>query len=99
MGRRHCGACPLLSLPIFEGMKARVSYKPFCIWLGEPPVRWSGFWYLEQRELFLCSAYGAASRPLGRRKPDRLAEELLREVLAAKLAQLEAGRGSTNRLV
>lgn len=47
-------------------------------------MRWSGCWVVEGRELVLMSAYGGTSRTLGRRKPERLAEELLREVLAQR---------------
>lgn len=43
--------------------------------------RWSADWSLDGPDLVIRSAYGSARRPLGRRKPERLAEELLAEVL------------------
>lgn len=56
-------------------------------------VRWSGRWHIEAGVLVVCSAWGSARRAVGRRKPSRLAEELMLEILAAKLAALEAERG------
>jgi hypothetical protein len=44
--------------------------------------RWSADWSREGDEIVVRSAYGSARRVVGRRKPDRLAEELLREILA-----------------
>lgn len=44
---------------------------------------WSGDWSLDGKELVLRSAYGCRRRALGRRRPERLAEDLLREILLA----------------
>lgn len=49
--------------------------------------RWSADWSLEGDEIVIRSAYGGARRSLGRRKAERLAEELLREILAAHVAR------------
>lgn len=45
--------------------------------------RWSADWSLDGADLVVRSAYGWARRPLGRRKAERLAEELLAEILRA----------------
>jgi hypothetical protein len=66
----------------------RVRYTAFAIYLNG--IRWSGRWCIVAGELQCESAYGYAARQLGRRKPDLLAEELLLEILAAKLEALEA---------
>lgn len=60
---------------------------PFRIYLAG--IRWSGDWVVVEKELCVRSAYGGRRRALGRRRPDLLAEELLVEILAAKLASLE----------
>lgn len=59
-----------------------VTPKPFRIELGG--LLWSGAWIIEGRNLCMLSAYGGVTRSLGRRKPERLAEALLREVLAQR---------------
>jgi len=43
--------------------------------------RWSGDWSVTDKRLCVRSAYGSAEQPLGRRKPERLAEELLKDIL------------------
>jgi hypothetical protein len=67
-------------------------YIPFAIDLGG--VRWSADWSVVDGLLSVGSAYGSTSRKLGRRKPERLARELLVEVLRDKLAQCEARWGA-----
>lgn len=49
--------------------------------------RWSADWSLDGADLVIRSAYGSARRPLGRRKPERLAEELLVEILAVYVSR------------
>lgn len=56
-------------------------------------VRWTGDWSLDGEEIVIRSAYGSRRCKLGRRKPARLAQEMLLEILAAKLAECEAKRG------
>lgn len=69
----------------------RPRYFQVCLTLNG--FRWTGRGCLEGRTVEVCSAWGyAAPRPLGRRKPERLAEDMLLEILAAKLAALEARR-------
>lgn len=55
-------------------------------------IRWSGDWSVEGAELCVRSAYGSRTCKLGRCKPERLAERLLLEILAERLAEMEAAR-------
>ena len=43
--------------------------------------QWTGQWQREGKDLVLASAYGSRRAPIGRRKPERLAEQLMREIL------------------
>ena len=57
-------------------------------------VRWSADWKIEGDEIVIRSAYGSRIRKVGRRKPERLAEDLLLEILRARLAICEARRAA-----
>lgn len=41
-------------------------------------------WHVEGRQLVVSGAYGSLSRPLGRGRPERLAERLLAELVDAR---------------
>lgn len=64
----------------------------FAVSIAPAGVRWSGRCCVTDGVLEVCSAWGWASRPVGRHKPRLLAEALMVEILAAKLAALEAER-------
>ncbi|MDB5445686.1 MAG: hypothetical protein JWQ97_1003 [Phenylobacterium sp.] len=71
-------------------VKLSTRYIPFSIDLAD--IRWSGDWSVLDGELCVGSAYGCAKRPLGRRKPDLLARDMLVEILCARLVQCEERR-------
>lgn len=62
-----------------------MAYWTFAIYIEG--IRFAGDWSVVGRELSMRSAYGGITRPLGRRKPERLAEDLLREVLRQRLEE------------
>jgi hypothetical protein len=51
--------------------------------------RWGGRCCVDGDLVEVISAYGSASSSLGRRKAQRVAEELMLQILRAKLAELE----------
>lgn len=44
-------------------------------------LTWHACWELENGELCVFGAYGSRTVPLGRRKPEKLAERVFREIL------------------
>jgi hypothetical protein len=45
--------------------------------------RWSGQWFIQDKEVHLWSAYGGDKAALGRRKPENVAKDLLAECVEA----------------
>lgn len=45
--------------------------------------RWSGDWKLKGREVCVSSAYGSQTRAFGRRNPERVAVDVLKELVEA----------------
>ena len=79
---------PTLAGAHLSPVKIVARYIPYSITLAG--IRWSADWSIEGDEISIRSAYGSASRKLGRRRPDLLARELLMEILRAKLAKADS---------
>ena len=46
--------------------------------------RYGGWWELDGEDVLVSSAYGSKRRPLGRRKAEVVAKEMLEEIVAAR---------------
>lgn len=57
----------------------RFTYAQVQLHLAGKP--WSGRWHIEAGEVVVCSAYGSGRCKAGRRKPDRVAKELMVQIL------------------
>jgi hypothetical protein len=53
--------------------------KPLNVYHGGQ--RYGGWWEVDGKELLVSSAYGSKRAPLGRRKPEKVAEELLLQIV------------------
>ena len=62
----------------------------FVVGLELNGYRWSGRGEVLDGVVKVCSVYGSGERAHGDRRPEDVAQEVLVEVLRAKLAELEA---------
>jgi hypothetical protein len=59
-----------------------VRYEPFQTEIAGR--KYSGTWHIEGKSVHLSSAYGSASAPLGRAKPENVAARLLQDVVGKR---------------
>jgi hypothetical protein len=60
--------------------------EPKTVSIVEAEERWSGAYEVDDRGVCVMSAYGSDRAPLGRQRPEKVAEDLFRDIVRKRLA-------------